>query len=275
MIKGYLLITADTPLIGIDPHPAHAPDPAPEAFGATVWARLYHVGQDRQAMERKAQGDLQARRDAGEDGGPEDSHEEPDDVLPVTVSDAGVLTIMDPNSRFERGVLTPGQVYGAFGMSCPIVLPDQRAEAWALIRDQLDGLAGLLRAAGVDRVEAEFLQEDGIAGLQDVLLFGPDDIPLEADDREFPLPPLVSSNDFGRTKPVPLDGTGDLTEVTDAVFTSLSELVLNDPDAVVDRIEIRLDASGTLSVRTEAIATQVWTPPEGVGTRPDEDGPGL
>lgn len=275
MIRGYLLISADTPLVGIAPHPAHAPDPAPEAFGAAVWARLYHVGQDRQAMERDAQGEPQARRDAGEDGGPEDSHEEPDDVFPVTVSDAGVLTIMDRDGLFEIGVLTSGQIYGAFGMAAPLVLPDQRAEAWALIRDQLDGLAGLLQAAGVDRVEAEFLQEDGIAGLQDVLLFGPDDIPQEADDREFPLPPLVSSNEFGRTKLVPLDGTGDLTEVTDAVFTSLSELVLNDPDAVVDRIEIRLDASGTLSVMTEAIATQAWTPPEEVGTRPDGDGPGL
>lgn len=274
MIKGYMLFAADTPLIGLDPHPAYAPDPAPEAFGAAVFARLYHVGPDRSELEREAQDDLQAARDAVEEGDLEDCAEEPDEVHPVTVSDAGVLTVMDPDGRFVMREYAPADVYGAFGMSCPTVLPDQRAEAWALIRDQLDGIAGLLQAAGIDRVEAEFLQEDGIAGLQDVFFFGPGDIPLEADDREFPLPPLVSSSEFGRTKLVPLDGAGDLSEVTDAVFTSLCELVLNDPEAIIDRIEVRLHASGTLSVTTEAFAARVWSPPS-ADTTPSEDGPEL
>jgi hypothetical protein len=274
MVKGYMLFAADTPIVGLDPHPAYAPDPAPEAFGAAVWARLYHVSPDRSELEQEAQDDLQAARDAVEEGDLEDCAEEPDEVFPVVVSDEGVLTVMDPEGQYEMAQYTPEQVFGAFGMAAPVVLPDQKAEAWALIQDQLDGIAGLLQAAGIDRVEAEFLQEDGIAGLQDVFFFGPGDIPLEADDRDFPLPPLVSSSEFGRTKLVPLDGAGDLSEVTDAVFTSLCELVLNDPEAIIDRIEIRLQASGTLSVTTEAFAARVWSPPS-VDKTPSEDGPEL
>lgn len=272
MMKGYMLFAADTPIIGLDPHPAYAPEEAPEAYGAAVWARLYHVSPDRAELEREALEDLAAARDAVEAGDLEDWSEEPDEVFPVTVSDTGVLTVMDPDGRYVMREYAPADVYGAFGMRCPEVLPDQRAEAWGLIREQLDGLAELLRAAGVNLAEAEYLQEDGIAGLQDVLLIGPDGDPVSPERMgEFPLPALVSSNEHGRVTLVPLNGTGTLRDMADAVFESVAEFVLNDPEAVIDRIQIRLGADGALSVETDAFVTRTWSPPGSEATRPDDE----
>jgi hypothetical protein len=265
MIKGYMLFAADTPLIGLDPHPAYAPEEASESYGASVWARLYHVKADRAELEREALEDLEAARDAVEEGGLEDCSEEPDEVFPVIVSDAGVLTVMDPEGAYVMAEYAPADVYGAFGMTPPTVLPDQRAEAWGLIREQLDGLAGLLRANGVDRAETEYLQEDGVAGLQDVRFFGYDDVPVEwpqdQEGAEYPLPPLVSRTENGRAALIPLNGTGSLRDVADAVFGSLSEFVLDDPNATVDRVRIRLNADGTYLVETDATRTTTWLPP--------------
>lgn len=170
MFRGYMLFASDTPLVGLDPHPAYAPDPAPEAFGGPVWARLYHVDPDRSKLEQEAQDDLQAARDAVEEEDLEDCAQEADEVFPVSVSDAGVLTVMDPEGAYVMAEYTPQQVYGAFGMTTPEVLPDQRIEAWVVVRGQLDALADLFREHRVNRAETEYLLEDGIAGLQEVIL---------------------------------------------------------------------------------------------------------
>lgn len=284
MLRGYMLFAADTPLIGLDPHPAYAPEEAPEAYGARVWARLYHVKPDRAELERDALEDLEAARDAVEAGDLEDWSEAPDEVFPVSVSDAGVLTVMDPEGSYVMAEYTPADVYGAFGMGCPGVLRDQRAEAWGLIREQLDGLAGLLRANGLDRAETEYLQEDGIAGLQDVNLFGHDDVPIDISERsgreDYPLPPLISRNAYGRVTLIPMNGVGTLRDVADAVFGSLSEFVLDDPDATVDRVRIRLQADGGYQVETDAMRTETWLPPavedalNADRPAPDDDTPG-
>jgi hypothetical protein len=279
MIKGYMLFASDRPMIGLDPHPAYAPEPARVGFGADVWARLYHVGQDKAELEREALEDLQAARDACEAGDLEDFEEEPDMALPVRVSDEGILTVMDPEGAYVLSEYTPEQVYGAFGMDPPTVLPDQRAEAWAVIREQLDGLAELFRANGLDRAETEYLQEDGVAGLQDVNLFGYDDVPADPlqdpGQGEYPLPPLVSRTENGRMTLVPLDGSGTLRDVADAVFESLSEFILNDPAAVIDRIRIRLSSEGDLKVETDAFVKLTWTPPGADGPDPEDHTPGL
>lgn len=237
------------------------------------------MGQDKAELEREALEDLQAARDACEAGDLEDFEEEPDMVLPVTVSDEGVLTVMDPEGAYVLSEYTPEQVYGAFGMDPPAVLPDQREEAWAVIREQLDGLAELFRANGLDRAETEYLQEDGVAGLQDVNLFGYDDVPADPlqdpGQGEYPLPPLVSSTNNGQMTLVPLDGSGTLRDVADAVFESLSEFILNDPAAVIDRIRIRLSSEGDLKVETDAFVKLTWTPPGAGGPDPEDDTPGL
>ena len=279
MFMGYMLFAADTPLIGLDPHPGYAPEEAPEAYGASVWARLYQVKPDRDELEREALVDLEVMRDAVEEGDLEDCSDEPDEVFPVTVSDAGVLTVMDPEGEYVMAEYTPADVYGAFGMMPPTVLPDQRAEAWGLIREQLDGLAGLLRVNGLDRAETEYLQEDGIAGLQDINLFRHDDVPVDQlqdpGQGEYPLPPLVSRTEHGRVSLIPLDGSGTLRDVADAVFGSLSEFVLDDPEAVIDRIRIRLGSDADLSVETDAFVQQAWTPPASDQPAPDDETPGL
>lgn len=261
MVKGYMLFSADTPIIGLDPHPAYAPDSSPEAFGAGIWARLYHVGPDRAALEREALDDLQAAREAVEEGDLEDCSEEPDEVFPVTVSDLGVLTVMDPEGQYEMAQYTPDQVYGAFGMAPPDVLPDQRAVAWGVIREQIDAVTALFRQHGVDRAETEYLLEDGIAGLQDVTLLSADGGSFPADLGDHPFWPLVSRSEHGRMILLPLEGTGTLGEVTETVFENLCEFILDHPDAVVDRIIIRLGADGALNVETEAARTTRWDPP--------------
>ena len=265
MMRGYMLFAAEAPLIGLDPHPAYAPEEAPEAFGAAVWARLYQVGTDREALMTEARQDLEARRGAYEAGDLEDHEEGADLMFPVTVSDAGVLTVLDPESGHVLAKYGPDQVYGAFGMTPPAALPDQRAEAWRLIQKQLEGLSELLEANGLDRAETEYLQEDGVAGLQDIKLFGYDDVPVDPlqdpGDGAYPLPPLISRTEHGRLALVPLNGTGTLRDVADAVFESLVEFVLDDPGAVIDRVRIRLMADGGLLVETDAFRTSTWLPP--------------
>lgn len=279
MIRGYMLFTADTPLIGLDPHPAYAPEPATEAFGANVWARLYNVDPDRSKLEREALEDLEAARRAVGEGDLEDWSDEPDLVFQVSVSDQGDLRVMDPDRPDLMAQYTPEQVYGAFGMTPPEPLPDQRDVAWSLIREQLDGLAGLMLAADLDRAETEFLHEDGIAGLQDIYLFGHDGEPVDLTmshvSNEFPLPPLVSRTEFGRVSLIPLDGVGPLRDVADAVFGSLCEFVLDDPEAVIDRIRIRLSSDGELRVETDSFVNRTWAPPGPDGPDPEDDTPGL
>jgi hypothetical protein len=132
---------------------------------------------------------------------------------------------------------------------------------------------------GLDRAETEYLQEDGIAGLQDINLFGFDDVPIDQlqdpGQGEYPLPPLVSRTEHGRVSLIPLDGSGTLRDVADAVFESLSEFVLDDPEAVIDRIRIRLGSDADLSVETDAFVQQAWTPPASDQPSPDDETPGL
>lgn len=272
MVNGYMLFAADTPIVGLDPHPAYAPDAAPEAFGAVVWARLYHVNPDRTELEREALEDLQAARDAVEAGDLEDWSEEPDEVFPVTVSETGVLTVMDPDGQYVMAEYAPADVYGAFGMSCPEVLPDQRAEAWAVIRSQLEALAGQLRKAGAERVETEYLLEDGIAGLQDLRAYAADGAEVETDFEAGQLPPLVFRSEFGKLTLAPNEGQGSFNEHAEIVFESLAEFILDEPGRVVDRIGIRLASDGTFGVEVDSAVTFTWTPPGGEPA-PHEDGP--
>lgn len=275
MIKGFMLFAADTPIIGLDPHPAYAPDAVPEAFGAATWARLYHVNTDRGELEREAQEDLQAARDAVDEGDLEDCSEEPDEVFPVSVSDGGVLTVMDPDGNYVMAEYTPEQVYGAFGMTAPEVLPDQRAAAWAVIRGQMDALAALFADHQVARVETEYLLEDGIAGLQEVILLSSDGDRMDAGVGSHPFWPLVSRSEQGRMCLLPLDGTGTLRDVTETIFENLCEFILYDPDAVIDRIILRLGADGALNVETEGARLATWAPPATVAAGPGDDAPGL
>lgn len=275
MRKGYMSFLTEAPIIGLDPHPAYAPDTAPEASGAHVWSRLYHLNTDRAELEREAREDLEARRDAYECGDMEDFDEETDIILPVTVSDDGLLTVMDPDGGFVLREYTPADLYGAFGMSCPEVLSNQRAEAWAVIRSQLDTLAGHLRTAGAESLETEYLLEDGIAGLQEILAVRLDGCEADLDIEAGLIPPLVSRSEFGRMILFPSGGDGTLRDHAEAVFESLAEMVLDDPDLVVDRIGIRLSADGILSVETESSAVRRWEPPVVETTRQDDspDGP--
>jgi hypothetical protein len=273
MLKGYMSFLAEAPIIGLDPHPAYAPDPAPEAYGAHVWARLYHVEKDKADLEREAQEDLEARRDAYELGDMEDFDEETDQIFPVTVSDSGTLTVMDPDGSFVLREYTPPDIYRAFGMSCPEVLADQRAEAWAVIRSQLEALAEQLRTAGAERVETEYLLEDGIAGLQELRAYAADGAEVETDFEAGQLPPLVFRSEFGKLTLAPNAGQGSLNEHAEIVFESLAELILDEPGRVVDRIGIRLASDGTFGVEVDSVVTGMWTPPGGEPA-PDEDGPG-
>jgi len=270
-----MLIAADTPIIGLDPHPAYAPETAPEAFGASLWARLYHVSSDRSNLEKEAQDDLQAARDAVEEEDLEDCSEVADEVFPVSVSDAGVLTVMDPGGNHVMAEYTPEQVYGAFGMTTPDVLPDQRAAAWQVICAQIDALAALLMEHRVARVQTEYLLQDGIAGLQEVILLSSDGDRVDADTGDHPFWPLVSRSEHGRMCLLGLDGTGTLGDVTETVFENICEFVLDDPDAVIDRIILRLGADGALNVETEGNRIANWAPPTTVPVGPGDDAPGL
>jgi hypothetical protein len=131
---GWMLFAADTPLIGLDPHPAYAPDP-PERTGAEGWLEAYHVFETRDAAEAVAREDFAAALDAVEEGDLSDWADENDWVCKVRVDAQGRLEVFagDGDATPFR-VYMPHEVFGAFGMSWTPApegpdLSDQRGES--------------------------------------------------------------------------------------------------------------------------------------------------
>jgi hypothetical protein len=117
--QGWMAFSAEAPMIGLDPHPAYAPDAPRLPRDAEDWAETYHVGPSREDLEAEAREDLESRLAAVEDGDLEDTEEEADVVLPVAVGSDGSLIVLDVDRHFEVARYTAEQVFGAFGMEVP------------------------------------------------------------------------------------------------------------------------------------------------------------
>lgn len=112
-----MLFAADTPLIGLDPHPAYAPNP-PERTGAAGWLDAYNVFETRDAAEASARDDLAAARDAVGDGDLSDWADDADWACKVRVDAQGRLEVYaDDGDANPFRVYLPHEVFEAFGMN--------------------------------------------------------------------------------------------------------------------------------------------------------------
>jgi hypothetical protein len=117
--QGWMAFSPEAPIIGLDPHPAYAPDAPRLPRNEEDWAETYHVGPSRDDLEAEAREDLESRLAAVEEGDLEDTEEEADVILPVAVGSDGSLIVLDIDRRFEVARYTAEQLFGAFGMEAP------------------------------------------------------------------------------------------------------------------------------------------------------------
>jgi len=116
---GYLAFLAEPPLVGLDPHPAWAPE-APASHDADGFFLAYGASASREALEREIAEDLRARLDAVAAGDLEDA-DEADVILAVRIHDDGRMEVRDrdhpedPPLRIHQ----MSEIYAAFGLPVP------------------------------------------------------------------------------------------------------------------------------------------------------------
>lgn len=95
---GYLLVMAEPPMVGLDPHPAYAPNietwPFHENGMTEVWAEVYHLNTSELSAGQEAMEDHQAALEAVEIGDMEDTGPA-DEVMPVFVTEDGAIEFVD------------------------------------------------------------------------------------------------------------------------------------------------------------------------------------
>lgn len=120
--SGFMAFAAQTPIIGLDPHPAYAPDDARAAHASTAsdWAEVYSIYPTRAAAEAEALEDYAAREDAVAAGDLEDC-DEANIILPVCVDADGTVVVFDfSKAKSTVAVLTSEEIFEkGFGMTSP------------------------------------------------------------------------------------------------------------------------------------------------------------
>lgn len=115
----YMAFCFDAPFIGLDPHPACAPDRAIESFDAEGYAKALHAVPTREALQNEIEDDFEAALDAYKDGYLEDVGEM-DVVHRVRITDDGIIAIFDTDmTDIPFATHTVAEVYEAFGMTMP------------------------------------------------------------------------------------------------------------------------------------------------------------
>lgn len=267
---GFMVFSAEPPLIGLSYHPAWAPSEPASVSGSQQWAAAYGVTVDKGKLLQEVKEDFVEATEAYQRGDLEDAPDEPDMIRLVNVHDDGRIEVLE-EGRVAASYL-PDEVYGAFGMTPPDNAPGPEADAWSLISKQIEGLSRIMRHAGINAITSEYRFEDGIAGLQDVRVldatglsvpdFGPE-------GRGIPLPGLVSVTSDGDVTTTPLSGTGDMRDVSDAILTSVAELVVNTSDHPVDVVRMKISDDGGITVGVEQAVETCWTPPS-LPSEPEE-----
>lgn len=261
---GYMLFAAEAPIVGLDPHPAYAPCGETIARNVDGWFGVYGVFADIDEARREAQSDHEARLEAFEDGDIEDV-DDPDFVLPVDVDDAGTVKVWDEGRTFLMAEWAPADIYRAFGMSLPSeAMPvttrkEVGAQVWALVREQIDALAAVMRAHGIAAVKASFANEDPDAGLQPLEFIGDDGAPLDLPDIEIGAACSIGIQDLGQgdarvfLREIP---QATIEDVFEATFENIFEYSMEFSEAeVVDHMSAILLRDGSVNIEiTGAVA---------------------
>ncbi len=100
----YLAFLPDTPHVGLDPHPAWAPQPTIASFDAAGYIEALGAETDRAALE------------AGID---DDEEDDADMVFEISVHDDGRIEVIHDHPRYTFAEFTIAKVYEAYGMQMP------------------------------------------------------------------------------------------------------------------------------------------------------------
>jgi len=115
---GYMAFCADAPLVGLDPHPAWAPQEEITSFDAEGYAAALSVYDTLEEAKTESDDDHAARVDAVEAGDLQDA-DEPDDIFEVAVHDDGRVEVFHETPRYVINTFTIQEAYEAFGMEMP------------------------------------------------------------------------------------------------------------------------------------------------------------
>jgi len=117
-ITAYMAFLANTPLVGIDPHPAWAPQDTIESTDAKGYFEALGAVRDRQELLDAIADDRDAVNAALKDGDLEDP-DEPDSVFEVAIHDDGRVEIFHDIPRYVIATHSMQDIYATFGMMMP------------------------------------------------------------------------------------------------------------------------------------------------------------
>ena len=116
-LDGFVLFMADRPHVGLDPHPAFAPN-HPVASTAQGWASAYLMFDTRAEAENEAARDHEVRMDYVEH--PDDCVGAPHFPLAVRIFENGNMEVFADAARTDRlACYTKADLFGAIGMEAP------------------------------------------------------------------------------------------------------------------------------------------------------------
>lgn len=125
MKSGYMAFLVDAPMVGLDPHPAYAPQDNITRFDAGGYFEALGAEVDKGVLEKMLAEDTQAQEQAVANGDLEDMGE-PDIIFDVDVYDDGMVEIfyrhIEGGEVVSRDLLrrySVAQVYDTFGMTMP------------------------------------------------------------------------------------------------------------------------------------------------------------
>lgn len=116
--KAYMAFAADTPMVGLDPHPAYAPQDVISKFDADGYFEALGAYDQRDEIVKECQADHEARLEAVENGDLEDA-DEPDEVFEVAIHDCGRVQVFHSEPRYVIATYEMNEIYDAFGMEMP------------------------------------------------------------------------------------------------------------------------------------------------------------
>ena len=148
-------------------------------------------------------------------------------------------------------------------------MSDARKECWAAIRDQISVVVAAMAGAGLQRVDARQLYEDGNAGLE-APEFKDGCLNMVSGDG-IGIQPGIAAVSISRDRDgresvwgVPAAESETLAEAVEQLFENIVEFVhaTCDDDQVIDGINMSIDKDGRLDVAIINDAEQVWDAPD-------------
>lgn len=122
--NGFMIFLSDTPIVGIDPHPASAPNGSNKADPLAAWKERYAVFETEAEAQTCIDEDFESRKLEAEEDEEMEVGDEPDElVLPVHVHADGRLDVFDDAAATEPFVShSPEQICEAYGMRLDVLL---------------------------------------------------------------------------------------------------------------------------------------------------------